>query len=126
MKSREYLIQKKEDQCTFNDNFIQRIAQQNAILKFLRQGNHLPYVIELEGENPVFIDLLNTLIPLAQQIKNPKSEVKKKICDLIALLLEGQMGKADVMAQELVIREALAKFDDVFTPILKESDLNNN
>jgi hypothetical protein len=70
------------------------------------------------------IDLLNTLIPLAQQIKNPKSEVKKKICDLIALLIAGQMGKADVMAQELVIRETLAKFDDVFTPILKESDLS--
>ena len=34
------------------------------------------------------------------------------------------MGKADVMAQELVIRETLAKFDDVFTPILKESDLS--
>ena len=67
---------------------------------------------------------MNTLIPLAQQIKNPKSEVKKKICDLIALLIAGQMGKADVMAQELVIRETLAKFDDVFTPILKECDLS--
>lgn len=61
---------------------------------------------------------------MAQQIKNPKSEVKKKICDLIALLIAGQMGKADVMVQELVIRETLAKFDDVFNPILKESDLS--
>lgn len=34
------------------------------------------------------------------------------------------MGKADVMVQELVIRETLAKFDDVFNPILKESDLS--
>lgn len=61
---------------------------------------------------------------MAQQIKNPKSEVKKKICDLISLLIAGQMGKADVMVQELVIRDTLAKFDDVFTPILKESDLS--
>jgi hypothetical protein len=32
------------------------------------------------------------------------------------------MGKADVMAQELFIRESVNNFDKIFDPILKESN----
>jgi hypothetical protein len=105
-----------------DDNFFQRIAKPNAVLKFLKNSNHMPYIIELQGENPVIIDLLNSLIPLAQKIKNPKSEIKRKLCDLIAMLIASQMGKADVMAQELFIRESVNNFDKIFDPILKESN----
>jgi len=85
----------------------------------------MPYIIELEGENPVIIDLLNSLIPLAHKIKNPKSEVKRKLCDLIAMLVAAQMGKADVMAQELFIRESVNNFDQIFDPILIDSNLSD-
>lgn len=105
-----------------DENFFQRISKPNAVLKFLKNGNHSPYIIELEGDNPVIIDLLGSLIPLAQKIKNPKSEVKRKLSDLIAMLISAQMGKADVMAQELFIRESVNNFDEIFEPILKESN----
>ena len=81
--------------------------------------------MELEGENPVIIDLLNSLIPLAHKIKNPKSEVKRKLCDLIAMLVAAQMGKADVMAQELFIRESVNNFDQIFDQILIDSNLSD-
>lgn len=90
---------------TFNeDNLFQSLAQPNAVLKFLKKRNRLPYVIEFEGTTPVVIDLLNTLVPLAEKIKNPNSEVKKKLCDLICLIVASQMGEADKMVLELIVR----------------------
>ena len=50
-----------------DDNFYQNIVKSNTVLKFLKNKKHTPYVIELDGESPVLIDLLNTLIPLAEK-----------------------------------------------------------
>ena len=97
---------------TFNeDNLFQRLAQPNAVLKFLKKRNRSPYVIEFEGTTPVVIDLLNTLVPLAEKIKNPNSEVKKKLCDLICLIVASQMGEADKMVQELVVRNGMENLE---------------
>ena len=93
------------------DNFFQSIVKSNTVLKFLKNSKHTPYVIELDGESPVLIDLLNTLIPLAKKIKNPNSETKKKLCDLICLLIASQMGEADKMVQELVVRNEMKDID---------------
>lgn len=92
-------------------NFFQSIVNSNTVLKFLKNSKHTPYVIELDGESPVLIDLLNTLIPLAKKIKNPNSEVKKKLCDLICLLIASQMGEADKMVQELIVRNETKNLD---------------
>jgi hypothetical protein len=91
--------------------FFQSIVKSDNVLKFLKNSKHTPYVIELDGESPVLIDLLNTLIPLAKKIKNPNSEVKQKLCDLISLLIASQMGVADKMVQELVVRNETKNLD---------------
>jgi hypothetical protein len=76
-----------------------------------KNGKHIPYIIELDGSSPVIIDLLNSLVPLAKKIKNPNSEVKRKLCDLISLLVASQMGEADKMVQELVVRNEMKNLD---------------
>jgi hypothetical protein len=76
-----------------------------------KNGKHMPYIIELDGSSPVIIDLLNSLVPLAKKIKNPNSEVKQKLCDLISLLIASQMGEADKMVQELVVRNEMKNID---------------
>lgn len=85
-----------------------------------KNGKHTPYIIELDGESPVIIDLLNSLVPLAKKIKNPNSEVKQKLCDLISLLIASQMGEADKMVQELIVRNGMKDLDMNYLSLLNE------
>jgi hypothetical protein len=90
------------------------------VLKMFKNGKHTPYIIELDGESPVIIDLLNSLVPLAKKIKNPNSEVKQKLCDLISLLIASQMGEADKMVQELIVRNGMKDLDMNYLSLLNE------
>ena len=87
------------------------MTNSREVLKIFKNGKHIPYIIELDGASPVIIDLLSSLVPLAKKIKNPNSEVKQKLCDLISLLIASQMGEADKMVQELVVRNEMKDID---------------
>jgi hypothetical protein len=91
--------------------FYENLVKSNSVLDLLKKNKHTPFILELDGNNPVLIDLLNTLIPLAEKIKNPKSEVKKKLCDLICILLASQLGDADKAIQEIIVRNEMEDLD---------------
>jgi hypothetical protein len=103
-----------------NNNFFNRIVKQNAVLKLFKKEKHIPYVIELDGKIPVFIDLLETLVSLANKIKSPNSEVKQKLCDLICLILASQTGEADKMVEELIIRNETKDLDIKFRALINK------